>query len=132
MTLAIVNVLPEPVTPRRVWCFFSSLSPRTRASMAWGWSPAGGNGLTSSNSDLDGSLARGRGTEAEMGAEALGRRRADPPDATIEVGEGAERCGTAFLGDPPDQDRAEPGQGGEDAGRRSVRVDDEAGRIGVR
>ena len=41
MTLAIVKVLPDPVTPSKV-CSSSPLSrPMDRASMAWGWSPAG-------------------------------------------------------------------------------------------
>src|SRR5689334_14439721 len=41
MTLAMVNVLPEPVTPRRTWCCSRSIRPRLRASMAVPWSPLG-------------------------------------------------------------------------------------------
>jgi hypothetical protein len=41
MTLAIVNVLPEPVTPISTCEPRPSAMPRTRASMAAGWSPAG-------------------------------------------------------------------------------------------
>ena len=41
MTLAMVKVLPEPVTPRRT-CSFSPLSmPAAKAAMASGWSPEG-------------------------------------------------------------------------------------------
>jgi hypothetical protein len=36
MTFAIVTVLPEPVTPRSVWDFMPSLSPRLRAADALG------------------------------------------------------------------------------------------------
>ena len=41
MILAIVKVLPEPVTPRRVSHWLPSLKPLTRSAMAWGWSPVG-------------------------------------------------------------------------------------------
>lgn len=41
MTLAIVKVLPEPVTPSRVCLEMPEFSPETSLSMAWGWSPAG-------------------------------------------------------------------------------------------
>ena len=41
MTLAMVKVLPEPVTPRRTWCFSPALRPSVSCSMAWGWSPRG-------------------------------------------------------------------------------------------
>ena len=41
MTLAIVKVLPEPVTPSSV-CFARPLrAPSTSCAIAWGWSPAG-------------------------------------------------------------------------------------------
>ena len=39
-TLAIVNVLPEPVTPRSV-CVRPLPTPLARASIACGWSPVG-------------------------------------------------------------------------------------------
>src|SRR4030066_126092 len=39
MTLAMVNVLPLPVTPRSVWCFRPPRSPSTSLSTAGGWSP---------------------------------------------------------------------------------------------
>jgi hypothetical protein len=41
ITLAIVKVLPEPVTPIKTCDLFPSSMPRTSASMAAGWSPAG-------------------------------------------------------------------------------------------
>ena len=34
MSLAMVNVLPEPVTPSRTWCFSPSRNPRVNSSMA--------------------------------------------------------------------------------------------------
>src|SRR3569832_1930176 len=51
MTLAIVNVLPEPVTPRSVWNTSPSFTPSTSLSMAVGWSPAGGYGRNSSKGE---------------------------------------------------------------------------------
>jgi len=48
MTLAIVNVLPDPVTPKSVWNDRPSASPSMSFSMAAGWSPAGSKGLRSS------------------------------------------------------------------------------------
>ena len=44
MTLAMVKVLPEPVTPNSVWKVNPSSMPATKASIAVGWSPAGGKG----------------------------------------------------------------------------------------
>ena len=41
MTLAMVKVLPEPVTPSRTWCFSPAKTPRTSWPMASGWSPQG-------------------------------------------------------------------------------------------
>ena len=41
MTLAMVNVLPEPVTPSSVWYRLPACSDRTSASIASGWSPVG-------------------------------------------------------------------------------------------
>lgn len=41
ITLAIVNVFPEPVTPMRVWDFLPSFRACVSLSMASGWSPAG-------------------------------------------------------------------------------------------
>src|SRR5580698_9080822 len=41
MTLAIVKVLPEPVTPRRTWSFSPAWMPETSSEMARGWSPWG-------------------------------------------------------------------------------------------
>ena len=49
MTLAIVKVLPEPVTPIKTWSLRPARIPSTRAAIACGWSPAGLNGLTRSN-----------------------------------------------------------------------------------
>src|ERR1019366_4039653 len=44
MTLAMVIVLPEPVTPRRVWNRSPRSSPAVSSLMARGWSPAGRKG----------------------------------------------------------------------------------------
>jgi hypothetical protein len=44
MTLAIVYVLPDPVTPSSVWNESPSSMPSTSLSIASGWSPAGWNG----------------------------------------------------------------------------------------
>jgi len=41
MTFAIVNVLPEPVTPNRVWYFSPASTPWVSLAMACGWSPRG-------------------------------------------------------------------------------------------
>jgi hypothetical protein len=41
ITLAIVKVLPEPVTPSRVWYDRPSSTPSTSWRIASGWSPAG-------------------------------------------------------------------------------------------
>ena len=42
MTLAMVNVLPEPVTPNSVtWRELSSFMERTKEDIASGWSPVG-------------------------------------------------------------------------------------------
>ena len=41
MTFAMVNVLPEPVTPRSVWYLAPLPISRTSCSIACGWSPAG-------------------------------------------------------------------------------------------
>src|SRR5664279_226204 len=49
MTLAMANVLPEPVTPRSVWCLAPDKMPSVSFAMACGWSPAGLKGATSSN-----------------------------------------------------------------------------------
>ena len=41
MTLAMVKVLPEPVTPSKVSNWLPSLKPFTSCSIACGWSPVG-------------------------------------------------------------------------------------------
>ncbi len=51
MTLAMVKVLPEPVTPSRVWNTSPFSTPSTKPSMAVGWSPAGGYGWYSSKGE---------------------------------------------------------------------------------
>src|ERR1035437_3438647 len=43
MTLATVNVLPLPVTPRRTWCGDPARNPLINSRMACGWSPEGWN-----------------------------------------------------------------------------------------
>ena len=40
-TLAIVKVLPEPVTPNKVWYFSPNKRPFESFSIACGWSPVG-------------------------------------------------------------------------------------------
>jgi hypothetical protein len=47
MTFAIVNVLPEPVTPSSVWKLRPSWMPSTSFTIAVGWSPAGAYGWKS-------------------------------------------------------------------------------------
>src|SRR5687767_8496968 len=49
MTLAIVIVFPEPVTPRSVWNRSPRSRPAVSSRMALGWSPAGLNGAWKSN-----------------------------------------------------------------------------------
>src|SRR5712692_10830280 len=49
MTLAMANVLPEPVTPRRVCRLAPARRPSVSRAIAAGWSPAGVKGATSSN-----------------------------------------------------------------------------------
>ena len=51
MTLAIVKVLPEPVTPSSVWNARPSSMPSHSCAMAVGWSPAGGYGWNSWNGE---------------------------------------------------------------------------------
>ena len=41
MTLAIVKVFPEPVTPSSVWKRSPRASPAVSSAIARGWSPAG-------------------------------------------------------------------------------------------
>ncbi len=52
ITLAIVNVLPEPVTPMSTWARLPARRPSQRASTAWGWSPANPKGLSSWNTGV--------------------------------------------------------------------------------
>ena len=49
ITLAIVNVLPEPVTPSSVCAYTPASKLATSFSMACAWSPASRNGATRSN-----------------------------------------------------------------------------------
>src|SRR5215210_646563 len=48
MVCASVIVLPEPVTPSRVWYLSPRRNPAVSSVMALGWSPAGSNGATTS------------------------------------------------------------------------------------
>ena len=50
MTLAIVNVLPEPVTPSKTCSSRPIFTPCASFSMASGWSPVGLKGACSLNS----------------------------------------------------------------------------------
>ena len=52
MTLAIVKVLPEPVTPSRVCSSRPRFTPLARASIASGWSPEGLNSETNSKRSM--------------------------------------------------------------------------------
>ena len=49
MMLAIVKVLPEPVTPKSVCSCAPARIPGVNASIAAGWAPVGLNGETSLN-----------------------------------------------------------------------------------
>jgi hypothetical protein len=49
MIFAIVNVLPDPVTPISVWCFLPARSASVSRLIAAGWSPAGFIVLFNSN-----------------------------------------------------------------------------------
>src|SRR5438105_3152959 len=106
MTLAIVKVLPEPVTPSKVWWGRPSPRPRTSCSIAAGWSPAGGNGLTNWNSGMvrsDPIRSRGGlglGPDPQIRPQRPDRRRPDPRDPRVEVVERAERGVAARLDDP--------------------------------
>src|SRR5471032_2767668 len=51
ITFAMVNVLPEPVTPSSVWNDRPSSIPSTSVAIAVGWSPAGGYGWYSWNGE---------------------------------------------------------------------------------
>ena len=46
ITLAMVKVLPEPVTPSSTWSRSLPCKPATRSRMAAGWSPFGSKGET--------------------------------------------------------------------------------------
>ncbi len=46
ITLAMVKVLPEPVTPSSTWSRSLALTPATSSAMAAGWSPLGSNSET--------------------------------------------------------------------------------------
>lgn len=52
MTLAIVKVLPEPVTPRSVWNLSPARTPVASSAMAVGWSPDGSKSLFKSKSAI--------------------------------------------------------------------------------
>ncbi len=62
ITCAMVNVLPEPVTPSSTWSRSCWPTPATSSVIAAGWSPLGSNSLTSSKrmppSDLSGRCGR--------------------------------------------------------------------------
>ena len=51
ITLAIVKVLPEPVTPSRVWKLRPSFDAFDQLVDRRGWSPAGGYGWKSWNGE---------------------------------------------------------------------------------
>ena len=53
MILAIVKVLPDPVTPFRIWCFRSASTPAASRSIASPWSPAGWKGETTASGVTD-------------------------------------------------------------------------------
>src|SRR6188472_758253 len=101
-TCAMVNVLPEPVTPSRTWL----LSPRRRASvscaMARGWSPRN----SKSDSRLKRSPTAGSGTDI---ANLRCYRTPSAPcrDGRQVAGAGADLCGLVFRGRQLDLDLAE-------------------------
>ena len=64
MTLAIEKVLPDPVTPSRVWWGRPASSPSTNWRMASGWSPVGWNSLCSLNEDMAPSVDTKKGGSA--------------------------------------------------------------------
>src|SRR5579859_5834400 len=71
MTLAIVIVFPEPVTPSNVWKRSPRSRPAESSAIARGWSPAGRNGAWRSN--------RGPAIEREIYSDPLGGRGEFPP-----------------------------------------------------
>src|SRR5205807_191910 len=112
-TFAIVNVLPEPVTPSRVWCLAPALSPSVRLAIASGWSPAGSYDETSSNICLRRyhgskerttqgraphlSCCRGGRAPACPGAHALGGRGAHAPRVSRPAPSPVERAFTGLM-----------------------------------
>src|SRR3954447_18429724 len=52
MVCASVMVLPDPVTPSRVWYLSPRRRPSVSSRIALGWSPAGSNGATTSKRGL--------------------------------------------------------------------------------
>ena len=62
ITLAMVKVLPEPVTPSSTWVRSAELTPSTRSRIAVGWSPAGSKSdsilMTMPPSDFSGRAGR--------------------------------------------------------------------------
>ncbi len=76
MTLAIVKVLPDPVTPSRVWNVRPSSSPSQICAMAAGWSPAGGYGWNSWNGESGYEMNSPSGTSAAPPPSAIGARAA--------------------------------------------------------
>ena len=102
MTLAIVNVLPDPVTPSSVWCAALAQPCCECVDGLAGWSPAGGNGLTNWNSDIGGSLwlqsRHGPVVETQVRTQRLTRRRTDASDPGRQVFDRPER-GFLALGD---------------------------------
>src|SRR5690242_8400764 len=81
MTLAMENVLPEPVTPRSVWCFAPDKTASVSFAMACGWSPAGWYGETSSNTERTARRYRKVTTQADFGI--CLSPKADPNQAPI-------------------------------------------------
>src|SRR5260221_6811308 len=51
ITLATVNVLPEPVIPSRTWCRSEAPRPASSWSIARGWSPFGSKWVVNRNAD---------------------------------------------------------------------------------
>ena len=52
ITCAMVNVLPDPVTPKRTWCFFPAKILLHKASIAFDWSPFGVKSETNLKEDI--------------------------------------------------------------------------------
>ena len=118
MMFAIVNVLPEPVTPISTCSWRPSRRLRVSSAMAAGWSPAGWNGDSSRNCTANsagrgvrfGNAEEGSGLAGDhglvvghgqqVGADSFERPRAHAANA-LQVVDAAELAAALAFGDPP-------------------------------